>query len=253
MMEKETKRVADSSVTPRLPRAERERLIVEGAVKFFAEVGFGGDTRQLATRLGITHPLLFRYFRNKDALIERVYETVFLGSWNTYWEVQLANRAIPLRERMMTVYKSLAASIVRYDWVRLFMYAGLRDSDINRRWFAFVSERMVVPICRELRAELGLPDFNVEPVTDMEIELVLGASARVFYLGIRKFVYAVPVRFDINVLIEAEVNLFFDGIANVHSALHKNRGKRKVRGKSKTPVKSKVTGKEPRAVDFSRT
>jgi hypothetical protein len=112
---------------------------------------------------------------------------------------------------------------------------------------------MVVPICRELRAELGLPDFNVEPVTDMEIELVLGASARVFYLGIRKFVYAVPVRFDINVLIEAEVNLFFDGIANVHSALHKNLGTRKVRGKSKTPVKSKVTGKEPRAVDFSRT
>src|SRR5258708_34703088 len=100
-------------VTRRLPRSERERLIVEGAVKFFAEVGFGGDTRQLAKRLGITHPLLFRYFRNKDALIERVYETVFLGSWNTYWEVQLANLAIPLRERMLTVYKSLAASIVR--------------------------------------------------------------------------------------------------------------------------------------------
>src|SRR3546814_5109285 len=79
-----TPRKKTQTDTPRLPRAERERLIVEGAVQFFAEVGFGGDTRELAKRLNITHPLLFRYFASKNALIERVYQEVFIGRWNPY-------------------------------------------------------------------------------------------------------------------------------------------------------------------------
>jgi len=56
----------------RLPRHERERLIVEEAVRFFAEVGFEGQTRALAQRLGVTQPLLYRYFPDKGALIERL-------------------------------------------------------------------------------------------------------------------------------------------------------------------------------------
>lgn len=247
MMHKKAARTVRANGTPRLRRAERERLIIEGAVKFFAEVGFGGDTRQLAKRLGITHPLLFRYFQSKEVLIERVYETVFLGSWNPYWEIQMENRAIPVRARMLAVYKSLAATIIRYDWVRLFMYAGLKGSDINRRWFAFVRERLVIPICRELRAEFGLPSIDELPVSDMEIELVLGANSRVFYLGIRKFVYEVPVRFDINTLIEAEVDIFFDGIANVHSALHDDLASRKGSRKSKRGAKKPGKGVRDRS------
>src|SRR3546814_6333041 len=92
-------------ISPRLPRAERERLIVEGAVQFFAEVGFGGDTRELAKRLNITHPLLFRYFASKNALIERVYQEVFIGRWNPYWEIVISNRNVPLRERLVNVYQ----------------------------------------------------------------------------------------------------------------------------------------------------
>src|SRR3546814_2081490 len=84
------------------------RLIVEGAVQFFAEVGFGGDTRELAKRLNITHPLLFRYFASKNALIERVYQEVFIGRWNPYWEIVISNRNVPLRERLVNVYQALA-------------------------------------------------------------------------------------------------------------------------------------------------
>ena len=62
----------------RLGRDERERLIVEGAVRFFAEEGFEGQTRRLAARLGITQPLLYRYFPSKRALVERVYQEVFV-------------------------------------------------------------------------------------------------------------------------------------------------------------------------------
>jgi AcrR family transcriptional regulator len=61
----------------RLAAAEREQQIIAEAVRFFAEVGFTGQTRELAQRLHITQPLLYRYFPTKQDLIERVYKDVF--------------------------------------------------------------------------------------------------------------------------------------------------------------------------------
>src|SRR5258708_13603661 len=60
----------------RLEPEDREREIVDGAVAFFAEVGFDGGLRDLAKRLGITHQNLFRYFPTKEPLIEPVYNTL---------------------------------------------------------------------------------------------------------------------------------------------------------------------------------
>src|ERR1700704_2652866 len=66
---------------PRLDPTQREAIITREAVAFFAECGFEGQTRQLAKRLRITQPLLYRYFPTKEALIERVYQEVFVGRW----------------------------------------------------------------------------------------------------------------------------------------------------------------------------
>ncbi len=62
----------------RLAAADREQEILAGAIRYFAEVGFNGQTRQLAERLGITQPMLYRYFPTKQDLIERVFKEVFL-------------------------------------------------------------------------------------------------------------------------------------------------------------------------------
>jgi AcrR family transcriptional regulator len=196
----------------RLPRAERERHILQEAVRFFAEVGFGGDTRELAKRAHVTHALLFRYFPSKDALIERVYREVYLGRWNPYWEILIQDRSIALRERMVEFYKLYAQTILSYEFVRLLMFAGLRGADMTRRWFALVAERIVLPICREIRQFYGLPDFDAIPPTQAEVELVWGVNSRVFYFGVRKYIYGMPVPEDLNLLIEAEVRTFFDGI-----------------------------------------
>jgi len=196
----------------RLPREERERHIVQEAIRFFAEVGFGGDTRELAKRLNVTHPLLFRYFPSKEALIERVYQEVYLGRWNPYWELIIAERSIPIRERMVQFYKLYAKTILTYEWVRLFMFFGLKGADINRRWFALVGERIVAPICREIRTAYALPDTDAVPLTQTELELVWGVNSRVFYFGVRKYVYGMAVPDDLDALIEAEVTTFFDGI-----------------------------------------
>jgi AcrR family transcriptional regulator len=203
----------------RLPREERERHIVEEAIRFFAEAGFGGDTRELAKRVNVTHPLLFRYFPSKDALIERVYQEVYLGRWNPYWEMIIADRTIPIRDRMIQFYKLYAKTILTYEWVRLFMFFGLRGMDINRRWFGLVAERIVTPICREIRSAHRLPGEDRLPLTTTELELVWGVNSRVFYFGVRKYVYGMPVPDDLDALIEAEVNIFFDGIGETLARL----------------------------------
>ena len=196
----------------RLPRAEREKYILQEAVKFFAEVGFGGDTRELARRAHVTHALLFRYFPNKDALIERVYQEVYLGRWNPYWEVLIVDQSIPLEERMVRFYTLYAQTILSYEWVRLLMFAGLKGSNLNRDFFARVTERIVRPICREIRKYYHLPSAEEVPLIGAEIELVWGVNSRVFYFGVRKYIYGMSVPPNLNQQIEAEVRTFFEGI-----------------------------------------
>ena len=57
-----------------------------------------------------------------------------------------------------------------------------------------------------------LPGFEAVPPTQIEIELVWGVNSRIFYFGVRKYIYGMPVPENLNELIEAEVKTFFDGI-----------------------------------------
>jgi len=53
----------------RLPRAERERQMLDEARTLFAERGFGAVTMdEVAARVGVTKPLLYTYFGNKEGL-----------------------------------------------------------------------------------------------------------------------------------------------------------------------------------------
>ena len=69
--------IKDKAKRRRLSPTVREQQIVDEAIQFFAEVGFGGRTRELAKRIGITQPLLYRYFPTKEELIDRVFDEVF--------------------------------------------------------------------------------------------------------------------------------------------------------------------------------
>lgn len=54
---------------PRLPRAERERQALEAAHGLFAERGYAGVTMDdVAEAVGVTKPLLYKYFGNKERL-----------------------------------------------------------------------------------------------------------------------------------------------------------------------------------------
>src|SRR6478609_12039654 len=89
----------------RLSPDDRRKEFVAKATEFFSDEGFGGGTRALARRLGVTQPLLYRYFPSKDDLIKEVYRTVYLDPLETDWEKRLANRSRPLRDRLLEFYR----------------------------------------------------------------------------------------------------------------------------------------------------
>lgn len=216
------KKPADKRALParsRISAVEREALIVQEAVKFFSEVGFSGDNRELARRANVTHPLLYKHFATKEALIERVYEEVYIKRWNHDWDRVISDESLPARERMLRFYTAFSGVILSREWVRLFMFFGLRGEDINERWFSLIRERVVVPFCAALRKEFKLPSPAQRALTVEELELVQGISTHIFGFGVRQHIYGMPLPGSVHSLVQTEIDVFFDGIGPTLRAL----------------------------------
>jgi AcrR family transcriptional regulator len=215
-------RAAKTAPAPRrrLKREEREQQIVAEAVRYFADVGFSGDTRELARRLHITQPLLFRYFPSKETLIERVFQEVSTSRWSDSWAEMLADRSVPLKARLLAFYKDYSRIILTREWVRILLYSGLRGQDLNRKYLRRVRERIYVPILAQLREHLGLPTLAKSAPKALEIEAVRVLNEKIFYYGVRKWVHHAPVPEDIDAVIEADVTAFLDGVPGYIASLH---------------------------------
>ncbi len=200
----------------RLKPADRESMIVAGAVRFFAEVGFEGQTRELARRLGITQPLLYRYFPSKSALIERVYREFFVTRLDPQSEAELIDRSIPFRERLTRFYLAYARRTLTYEWVRIYMFSGLKGVGLNPRYQKLLRERVFTPVIREIRAELGLPPER--PLTDAEFEHVYALHASIFYLGVRKWIYGMDPPEELEQGVANRVAAFLDGVPKIIAA-----------------------------------
>lgn len=203
---------------PRISREARERMIVQAAVMFFAEHGFDGQTRELARRLGITQPLLYSYFPNKAALIDRVYREVFLDRWKPQWQDRVADRSRPLPERLTRFYQDYANLILSYEWVRLFMFSGLKGLDITKRYCEVVFAQIYATVIGEIRWEHGGPPLADAPMTDAEVEHLWALHGSIFYLGIRRWIYRLPVPRDQDAAVAARVAAYLDGAAGAMQA-----------------------------------
>jgi AcrR family transcriptional regulator len=209
---------AQAPVKLRLAPGDRERQIIDGAIAYFSEVGFSGQTRELSKRLGITQPLLYRYFANKQALIERVYQTVFEGRWDAKWLALLEDRSVPLHDRLVEFYRQYAEATYRPEWIRIYMFAGLSDPTLNRRYIQLVRRQLMPVYCRELRHECGLPDTQVE-VAEEEIEFVWNLHGGIFYMAMREHVYKTKINVDFITHVTFAVQNFLAGARTVYPQL----------------------------------
>jgi AcrR family transcriptional regulator len=197
----------------RLAPDDRRQEFVAKATEFFSEHGFAGGTRALARRLGVTQPLLYRYFPSKDELIKEVYRTVYLDPLDAGWEQLLADRSKPLRDRLQEFYRAYTDVIFTRKWLRIYLYSGLKGLDINRRYVAVVRDKILTRIVRECRYEVGLPAQG-RP-TASEIELAWVFHSGIFYYGVRKYIYEAPVLGEKERMIRDAIAAFLAGYQEV--------------------------------------
>lgn len=184
-MDKETEQDRDAGTRRRLPPKERREQIVNEAVRFFAEVGLEGNTRQLAKRLGVTQSLLFKYFATKEELLEAVYEKVYLGRLSNDWPDRLTDRSVPLRARLLAFYTEYSGLIFEHDWMRIFMFSGLAGAALNNRYLEHLGNVILRPVLAETAA---LTSGQTQPT----MEDLWNLHGGIVYIGIRTHIYGLP-------------------------------------------------------------
>ena len=197
----------------RLSPEDRRREFVAKATEFFSEEGFGGGTRALARRLGVTQPLLYRYFPSKDDLIKEVYRTVYLEPLDTGWEKLLADRSRPIRDRLREFYLAYTNVIYSRKWIRIYLYSGLKGLEINRWYVGVVRDKILSRIIRECRHEAGLPVQSKPTAAELEMAWVFHSG--IFYYGVRKYIYESPVLENKEQMISDAVDAFLAGFERV--------------------------------------
>ena len=193
----------------RLSADDRRSEFVTKATELFAEEGFGGGTRALARKLGVTQPLLYRYFPSKDDLIKEVYRKVYLGPLETGWEKLLSDRSRPLRLRLQEFYQAYTDAIFTRKWLRIYLYSGLKGLDINRWYVGMVKDKILTRIIRECRHEAGFVVQSRPSAAELELAWVFHGG--IFYYGIRKYIYEAPVLEDKAQMIGDALDIFLAG------------------------------------------
>mgnify|MGYP003624810253 FL=1 len=207
----ESKMISAAPRRKNMRSADREKLIVSEAVRFFAECGFEGQTRELAKRMGVSHAVIYRHFESKEALIERVYDHVYVKRWNPDWEPLVLDRSRSLKQRLTQFYIEYAKRVFDYDWARIFVSSGLKSYGLTERYLDIIRTRIIRPAAVELRHELH-PDQDMTSPGEQETELFWGLHGAVFYIAIRKYVYGEPIEIDVETAVKNTVNNFFDGV-----------------------------------------
>jgi AcrR family transcriptional regulator len=195
----------------RLSPEDREQQILEGAVKFFAEKGFSGQTRELALQLGITQPLLYRYFPTKRSLIERVFEEVYINKLDSAWSIALTDRSKSLHKRLCTFYCNYSEATYRNEWIRIYMFSALMEEPLNKHYIKLVEEQILTPICIELRDYCGLPKVDISPISQIELDHIWVMHGGLFYHAIRKHIYRSRVSDDFEEIVSRAVSTMLEG------------------------------------------
>ena len=191
---------------------DRERHILDGAVQLFAEKGFTTPTRDIADYLGIQQPLLYRYFSSKSALIERVYQEVFISRMKPEWEQELSERSVPLRDRLIRYLRAYCDAILHREWIRIFLFSALAGEDITKRYLKLLHTSTFPLLLREIYAEYGISGRRSAKDKRLDQEVLWGFHASFFYLGVRKWVYEMDFESDLDEIIEVRVTAFLNGV-----------------------------------------
>ncbi len=196
-----------------LPEVRRQQIL-EAAIDYFAEAGFAVQTRELTRRIGVSQPLLYRYFPSKQALIEAVFDAVFIDRWDEHSLDLLRDRKLALRERLIRFYGAYLEATYTPQWLRIYFFAGLAGFEFNRDYVRDIVEKKILrTLCNELRAQFVPAALRRRrpQITPREIELAWMLQSNLFYSVVRQSVLHSAPRVTRAVRLTDAVDLFLAG------------------------------------------
>lgn len=135
----------------RMKAEDRRQQLLESAAKCFAQHGYRGTTTaMIAAEAGISEPIIYRHFKNKQdlfvALIEKVADEVFSN-----WQKATQNASSPLEKLQVLMYQNPATSDPNTAGVyRLLFHASTETSEpaiqeaIHRHYERYVNSLAAV-------------------------------------------------------------------------------------------------------------
>jgi hypothetical protein len=114
-------------------------------------------------------------------------------------------------DALIDFYESYLPAIFRYDWVRIFVFAGLKGVGITQHYLDLIQKRVIEPLGFELRRVAGLTDEPDRALSADELEIAWSLHGELFYLAIRRWVYGMKTPDDLGPIIRAAVVRFLEG------------------------------------------
>jgi AcrR family transcriptional regulator len=203
------KRPEKKKAPQRLPRAERQTLVLAKAANYFAEHGLNAQTRAIAEACGVSQRLLYSLFPSKAALIDAVYKREIEGLFEAMWFVRLRDRSVPLEERLVAFYHYYYESVLTPHWLRLLMYSSLSGLEMAPTYTGTIVKHVIEIVVGEIAHESGrgLPD-DLDELTEIGWAL----HGAVSHLAIRRRIYASSTSMPPEKSITKYVQAFLAGV-----------------------------------------
>ena len=194
---------------PRMPPAKRKAILLERAAQFFAEHGMSATTRALAEACGVTQRLLYRYFPSKAALLTEVYQQAILAPFKAAWLVRLADRGLPIGERINLFYQDYYRTVLSRQWMRLFLFDGLDGGAMAGAFIDGIVKQLLDVLVTEAAAALQV---ELPAARDLRHQLGWVLHGAVSHLAIRQHVYGAGQATPVETVLAMQVAAFLDGL-----------------------------------------
>ena len=137
------------STTTRMSSTERRAAIIDTAMRLFGERGFRGvTTRELASAVGVSEPVLYQHFPSKRDLYTAIIETVMGSEVEMRLPVVLNDPSHGVRQVFHTLAKlTWEWHQVNANYVRLIYFAALERHELAEIAF----QRHETAFCGQLR------------------------------------------------------------------------------------------------------
>jgi len=137
------------------PRGRKRERILEAAIRVFARRGYhGARVSDIAAEAGIAYGLVYHYFKNKDELLD----TVFEERWGAFLEIvdRIVAGPSPTAEKLRAVAALILFAYRRQpDWVKVLVFEIGRTSRFSEPEQIRTVGRLFQAVARIVRAGNG--------------------------------------------------------------------------------------------------